>query len=210
MDWNENGKKDLVVGDAYGYINIFNNIGTDANPVFLLSTHLRIGLINDFDCGSYSTPEVVDWNNDGKKDVLCGNSDGNVYLLINTGTNDSPSFDSGILIMSGSSNLDVGTYASPVVIDWNKDGKKDLLCGNYDGNILYFENEGTDNNPSFNESVALKSGSTTIDIGSYARIEVYDWDNDGQVDLLSGNSDGYLFYYHSLKPTEASTWIFYE
>ena len=25
-----------------------------------------------FVCGFYSTPFVVDWNNDGKKDLLCG------------------------------------------------------------------------------------------------------------------------------------------
>ena len=209
MDWNENGKKDLLSGDANGRINIFNNIGTDANPVFLLSTYLKLGLINDFDCSAYSMPEIADWNNDGKKDVLCGNYAGNVYLLLNIGTNDSPSFSSSSLIQDGSSNLNVGTYASPVVIDWNKDGKKDLLCGNYAGNILYFENKGTDNSPSFNGSVALSSGSTTIDVGSYARIEVYDWDSDGQVDLLSGNSDGYLFYYHAQNTTEASTWELY-
>lgn len=44
----------------------------------------------------YAVPCVVDWNGDGKKDLLCGYfENGNVYRFINTGSNSQPSFING-------------------------------------------------------------------------------------------------------------------
>ena len=43
-DWNSDGKKDILVGhkdiDSNGYINYYENIGTDSSPAFNGSTHI--------------------------------------------------------------------------------------------------------------------------------------------------------------------------
>jgi len=40
-DWNDDGKKDLLIGSmANGDVVLFLNLGTDADPLFELGTHL--------------------------------------------------------------------------------------------------------------------------------------------------------------------------
>jgi len=41
VDWNNDGLKDLLVGEATGYILLFLNQGTDLNPVFNGSTKIE-------------------------------------------------------------------------------------------------------------------------------------------------------------------------
>jgi len=195
VDWNEDGKKDLVVGDSYGVIYIVLNTGSDSSPVFSTKSRLSLGA-GYFDCGYRAMPDVVDWNNDGKKDLLCGDDYGRVSLLLNTGTNSSPVFSSSSLLTAGGGTLDCSSRASPAAIDWNGDGKKDLLCGNVNGTVYYYENVGTDAAPSLNSGVLLRleSGST-IDVGSTSRIGLSDWNNDGGVDILVGNYTGTVRVY---------------
>ena len=47
-------------------------------------------------------PTVVDWNNDGMKDLLVGAFyNGNIHLFLNEGTNLNPVFNSSSLVESG-------------------------------------------------------------------------------------------------------------
>jgi len=49
-DWNSDGKKDLLVGQryidenntSYGYISLYENIGTDSAPLFNGATFLQV------------------------------------------------------------------------------------------------------------------------------------------------------------------------
>jgi hypothetical protein len=50
----------------------------------------------DIDTGAWSIPLVYDWNNDGNKDLIVGTANAGtapVAYFENTGTNDSPAFD---------------------------------------------------------------------------------------------------------------------
>jgi hypothetical protein len=61
-----------------------------------------------------------------------------------------PELEEGVYIQSGSSPLTVKTHTTPSVIDWNSDGKKDLLVGQFDqGYVWVFMNRGTDAQPVF-------------------------------------------------------------
>ena len=64
----------------------------------------------------------------------------------------------GALLCDGS-RIDVGSYAAPLAVDWNGDGKKDLICGQYDyGRIRFYPNVGTNSNPIFEEFYYLMNG----------------------------------------------------
>lgn len=192
MDWNEDGKKDLITGESHGYIRIFLNVNTDADPKFNGYSYLKEGAYPYVGGYIYSTPYVVDWNNDGKKDVLCGDGGGGVHLLLNEGTNAGPRFNKATPLTEGPQNdpIECSSHSSPVAADFNHDGKKDLLLGGYKGDIWFYENQGSDANPYFDRGVQLEAGGAAIDVGKYARIEVVDWNGDGTLDLISGFEDG--------------------
>ncbi|MHC4945048.1 MAG: FG-GAP repeat domain-containing protein [Planctomycetota bacterium] len=194
MDWNNDGRKDLIAGEHNGFVRIYLNTNTDEDPVFDGYTFLQVGG-SDFDCGYDATPHIVDWNKDGKKDVLCGNSLGGVQLLINVGSDANPVFDDAVFLKDGDLDLDAGYYVSPTVADWNCDGKKDLLVGNSIGKIYYYENKGTDDHPVFDGSILL-----AVKVYNYAHIDVADWDGDATVDILSGVGYGYVYFFRALGP----------
>jgi len=50
----------------------------------------------------HATPEVVDWNNDGAKDLLVGCFGyGHITLFLNNGTDLNPEFPAGVKLKSG-------------------------------------------------------------------------------------------------------------
>ena len=159
VDWNNDGRVDLIVGDGRGYIHVFLNQGAGN----LAPGALVQALGKDLDVGSKASPCVVDWNEDGKKDLVMGRSNGVIYVYINEGTDAQPIFGEPIELNNG--KLDVGSDSAPDVVDWNGDGKKDLVVGNDDGEIFVFINQGTNRAPQFNsdgEKLPLKLGSGAI------------------------------------------------
>ena len=159
VDWNEDGKADLLVGNGGGYLHLFLNQG-DGN--FAPGVMVKAGG-KDVDTGSRATPCVTDWNEDGKKDLVMGNGSGEIFLYLNEGTNQQPVF--GKLIKLNNGKLDVGSDSAPDVVDWNGDGKKDLVIGNDNGEIFVFLNQGTNHEPQFNnegDKLPLKLGPGAI------------------------------------------------
>jgi hypothetical protein len=152
----------------------------------------------------------VDWNNDGLHDLLVGGADGSVHIFLNTSDNINPLLDSGNPVLAGGAPVDVGMRATPISDDWNEDGRKDLIVGNFDGNILIFLNEGTDSAPVFNTSFNLQVGGMDFDIGTRAAPRVFDWDGDGFKDLLVGELEGYVYLLINSGTNEAPHFIIFE
>ncbi|MFH2000291.1 MAG: hypothetical protein ABIK28_11460, partial [Planctomycetota bacterium] len=60
-------------------------------------------------------------------------------------------------------SIDVDLHLIPVCVDWNEDGAKDLLVGQYNnGYIHLFLNQGSDYNPVFTTSTLLEAGGVPI------------------------------------------------
>lgn len=78
------------------------------------------------------------------------------------------SFEKGVRIMSGGKPIDVEIgHSVPTVADWNNDGKKDLVVGQFGkGMIRLYQNNGTDSKPSFTGFEYLKAGGTQISLPS--------------------------------------------
>ncbi len=68
----------------------------------------------------------------------------------------------GALVCDGS-RIDVGSYAAPLAVDWNGDGRKDLICGQFDdGMIRFYPNVGTNSVPVFDEFLFLMDGTELL------------------------------------------------
>jgi hypothetical protein len=77
-----------------------------------------------------------------------------------------PILKTGLQIQVGGKPLIIGHTASPEVLDWNNDGKKDLLVGTFnDGKVMLFLNRGTDAEPRFDQGQTLQAGGTNIRVG---------------------------------------------
>ncbi len=143
-DWNGDGKKDLLVGSMDGSIRVFINEGTDSEPVMKFPYVLQ-ARGRDFNIGSRSAPRVYDWNGDGLKDILVGEMEGYVYLLINTGTNTNPVFERAGKLFLRDGNVmhypdkDNTARSRLFITDWNNDGRIDLLLGGKDGRVILYE-----------------------------------------------------------------------
>ena len=78
-----------------------------------------------------------------------------------------PVFDDPVPIVANGVPINVGTggNASPFLIDWNGDGKQDLLLGQYlQGKIRFYENIGTNFDPIFGDFVYLQADGADISV----------------------------------------------
>jgi len=202
--WDADAKKDLLVGQADGMLKIFLNVGSDDDPNFGAGTFLEVGPPGSkapIDVGIRATPCVVDWNNDGKKDLAVGGYDAKIHLFINEGTDAEPDFlaQSYALLENGSSLVVPGFRSSPDVLDLDDDGKKDILTGNTNGQLLFYSNAGTDTDPNFAGYQSVESDGVPIDLASSrSRPFVCDFTADGYPDVMIGASDGEIHLYQSI------------
>jgi len=190
-DWDDDGNKDVVVGDGLGRVRWYRNTGTDDTPRFTLAGYLR-GAGVDIQVPGLAAPVVVDWNADGKKDLLVGDGAGRVTVFLNTGTDAAPVLAAGTAI----SLPDVGTSranARPFITDLNQDGKKDLLVGDVNGRIYTFINSGTDAAPAFTSSGTLTGQGGQVVVSSNAVPFIVDWDDNSMRDVVIGSNDGEVF-----------------
>lgn len=206
--WNNDNRKDLLVGEALGKIKIFINNSTDpddTNPTFDSGTYLTVGPTggkNDIDVGSRATPSLVDWNNDGKRDLVSGDYSGKISIFLNAGTDDSPDYPSQHYAQANNTPLIIaGGRSSPVIGDLNNDGKKDILSGNTNGQLLLYANIGTDAAPAFAGYTAMTAKDIEIDLPGTPRSRpfVCDWTNDGYLDVLIGAYGGKVYLYQGIR-----------
>jgi hypothetical protein len=192
IDWNGDGLYDLLLGDSDGFVTIFLNQGTNDSPRYTAGMKLKAGG-KEIKVRSPSAPCLVDWNGDGQRDLLVGNGGGYLHLFLNQGSNEESNFAPGVMVQAAGKDLDVGGRAYPCVVDWNEDGRKDLVMGNGSGEIFLYLNEGANEQPIFGKPIKLNGGK--LDVGSNSSPHMADWNGDGKKDLIVGTSGGEIFVF---------------
>lgn len=130
--------------------------------------------------------------------------------MINQGEDADPVFNDTVLLQNGSKDLKVTSTACPVAVDWNRDGRKDLIVGNTDGSLKYFENRGFDDSPIFDGSSSLSAGGKKINVQIYSRPTIADWNRDGVNDIICGcledspKRSGKVLYFQARGPLSLS------
>ncbi|NBS19680.1 MAG: hypothetical protein EBS74_07835, partial [Flavobacteriia bacterium] len=85
-------------------------------------------------------PAIGDYNNDGIDDLLLGTIRGEIVVRINSAkSGEAFDFSEPQFIIE---DLDVGSEASPMLYDVNKDGINDLIIGEQSGNLNYYKGLG--------------------------------------------------------------------
>lgn len=210
FDHNNDGLLDLVVGN-YGYhqsggnpissLALFENTGTIGFPEFTLidrdwqnissinlNINLNIPALN-------LSPTFGDIDGDFDKDMILGDANGKLHLFENTGSTPA----SFVLAEVEYKGIDVGYFASPQLIDLNRDGLLDLIIGEQSGTINYCENTGSLNNPVFDTIITNLGG---IDIESNIISSGFStpkfYDNNGTYELYSGSFTGQTYVYDNI------------
>jgi len=212
-DWNNDGRKDLLVADGRAWLWLYLNTGSDANPVLAVGTRV-IAHDKPIDGTARGSVLVCDWNNDGKKDVVFGMaSNENAYseyhdwpdradqpgkwwlhggflFYRNTGSDASPvlAAPTWITFTSGT----VLTYSRPNLgdfVDWDGDGKRDFIGCEFENSARMYRNTGTNAAPSFSGSDGVHIVQPyTVQMMSGA--DAIDWNQDGDIDILTGQGHG--------------------
>ena len=215
VDWDEDGIADLIVGQGSGTytgkVRVYLNYGTACEPEFLDYFYVQ-SLGSDLTLAGSGCmgvfPRVVHWNDDGMKDLLIGTAVGNIRLYLNTNTNSDPQFDGGTLLQVGASgskvNIDIGSRATCSMVDFDSDGRQDLISGGLDGKIHVFINEGEHFAPDFLVQTYVQDGRAVLVVPSLRSSPVMmDLDNDMKKDLLTGNTNGEILFYSNVGTDEA-------
>ena len=88
-------------------------------------------------------------------------------LLVSLGLAEIPRFAPGELVNDGGTPIDVSYYGAPMMFDWNLDGKKDMIVGQFtSGYIRYYENVGEDSAPSFSGFQYMEASGVQITLPS--------------------------------------------
>lgn len=204
-DWNEDGLLDIVQGEENGFLFLYPNVGTKQEPKF---THRMFISDNEgpIDIGTHCAPVVMDFDGDGVKDVIAGTYTNRIVFFKNTGTNKDRKLEFKGVVMADGKPIElphrpiVGRpeagfshdyYPNMDAVDWNGDGKIDLLAGGgVTGRIYLLENKGAnpDGTPILAQPVPLEADGKIINVGDWsATAEVGDLNGDGKPDILSGN-----------------------
>ena len=136
VDWDGDGDLDLLLGGFRGRMAVRINEGTAAKPVFAeKNTPVKAdGKILSATGGGVS-PTTADWDGDGRWDLICGRSKGEVVWYRNTASKGMPTFAAAqtILEKPGEKEADRPcSYLKVAVGDINHDKKLDLVVGAYD------------------------------------------------------------------------------
>jgi hypothetical protein len=123
-DFDRDGRRDLVVGDTYGIVRLFRNVGTPAEPLF--ADPVEVG-----DLGIRLLVAATDWDRDGWRDVIGGAANGRVRLFLNAAGRTGRPFGAGV-------DLHLPPIPQPrvLVADLNADGDEDLFLPSTHGSCL--------------------------------------------------------------------------
>ena len=223
IETENSGRQDVVVSSQLGRsssplydpaqsIWLYRQDAQNGTPGYTLLTKsfLQEEMI---DAGEWAIPAFMDMEDDGDLDMILGSAGkaeeggyASLRLYRNTGTAENPAFELAEEDFMGVNSLSL-IQLQPQIIDFNKDGRQDLILiatetERYQRKVFLFLNTGTSGTVPFRLSERRE---LTTPIHIQLNPFFYDVNNDGAPDLLVGKSDGSLSLYENTGTTDLAT-----
>jgi hypothetical protein len=225
-DYDGDGDQDLLVGaddwSDYGWDNAFNSEGKWKNGplhgyVYWVEnqdgTYQSRGRIQvngkDLDVYGAPSPNMADFDRDGDLDLITGEFLDKMTYFENIGSRSNPRFATGKLLSNSAGTIKMDLeMIIPVAIDWDRDGWTDLVVGDEDGRVALVRNTGKIRSgvPVFESPRYFRQKADNLKLGALVTPVSYDWDLDGDLDIVAGNSAGYVAWIENLKDGPAPQW----
>ena len=189
-DLDNDGDKDMLLGESDGFVHFFKNIGPPEGPAQFI---LFVPNYQGIDPGANAAPQLIDITGDNLPDLIIGEKNGNLNYYENTGTAESPIFT---LQNEFWGNVDVRTvgvltgHAIPFLIKRNT-GNYELYVGCESGTIYLYEPT-IDFTGAFTKVTAAFNN---IDEGAFSSVQLIDLNDDGLLELITGNQRGGISMY---------------
>ncbi|MCD6337285.1 MAG: T9SS type A sorting domain-containing protein [Candidatus Marinimicrobia bacterium] len=172
VDKDRDGDMDMVTGTQMGDIKLYRNDGSPSAPAFTYAT-----TYTPLKHSLYSFVSFAEVTGDASYDALVGDFNGNIYFHEGSGYSFVPA--------SSAMTIDnVGGWSAPRFIDLDNDGDQDIVAGNEDGYLIYYENQGTASQPMWS---IIYNYFDSLDVGSSCVPAFADLDFDGDYDLITGD-----------------------
>jgi len=201
-DFDGDGDTDFIVGINSGRFHYYRNDGDNTIPDFSASFFDENDVENPLqgvDVGTNATPAAADFDGDGDVDIIAGNLAGTFYYFENQQVDDAISeplfdvYDNTNLSNPMNGRTVSGGSSAPCAVDLDGDGDLDIVSGRADGLFNFYRNNGDATAPTYGgagQTAYFTGGLPVPDAGNNSTPAFADFDNDGDLDLLSGNSIG--------------------
>ncbi len=187
FDYQNDGDLDLVVGEQLGNVHLVLNEGTPTDPRFTYVEYennpFRDIVLGD----TYGKPAFTDFDGDGDEDFFIGTGSGGQIRYF---TNDNGTFVEQLQPwgtpgeLTGNPMRKTGYFppgfATVTPVDINNDGHIDIVLSSEGDVSRVFRNDGTGNLFAHTTTGELLPGNPIGDFANFV-----DWDNDGDLDLLT-------------------------
>ena len=206
-DWKEYGWDNAfdssgkwLRGPLHGYVYWARNLASNDAPKYAKAENIQAAgeKIDVYGCPS---PNLVDWDNDGDMDLICGEFLDRISFFENIGTRTAPQYAEGRFLEVNGKRLHMELEMLQVVVfDWDQDGDADIVVGQEDGRVAWIENAGpgADGTPRIKAPVFFQQRAENVQWEALTTPCSIDWDGDGDEDIICGNTAGFVGFIENL------------
>jgi hypothetical protein len=189
------GKGEWTRGPLHGYVYFHRNVGTNASPRYGEPVQLQAGG-KMLDLYGSPAPSPVDWSGRGVLDLIGGSFLDTVTLFRRTESG----LAAGEPVRAGGEILKMDLcMIQPRIVSWHKDGRPSLLISEEDGTVALVENMAPrGREPELAAPKYLEQVDPYLKSGVLSRPVAVDWNGDGKLDIVAGNSAGYLQFFENV------------